>query len=209
MIRLRSCVWAAACALLGCVVLPGIAAAHSPVSGIQGFYTGILHPFSTPPQALLMLGLGLMGGIFAVPLVRVLVAVFGGGVLVGIALGWAGWTEIDPATFGVAVAACALAALNSRRTFPLAVAVMVVGGACMGMQSVPDPGPLRDRIITLMGAVVGAGLGIVYILALLNVTRERFDHPAVGIGLRVLAAWAGAIALVMLALYFAPEQVAT
>jgi hydrogenase/urease accessory protein HupE len=42
------------------LVLPKPAYAHSPIPGIEGFYVGLLHPFSTPSQALLMLGLGLL-----------------------------------------------------------------------------------------------------------------------------------------------------
>lgn len=199
---------AVVCALVVFVLLGAPAAAHTPVSGIQGLSTGLLHPFSTPPQALLMLGLGLLSGVFALATARMLGAVFCGGLLLGVVLGWRGGAEVDPATYGTAVLACALAALATCRTLPLALVAMAVGGVCIGMQSVPDPGPMGDRVTTLAGSVLGAGLGLVYIFGLLHVTHERFTHPAVTIGLRVLAAWAGAIALVMLALRFAPGQAA-
>ena len=56
--KLRKLAW------LAFAAWPVPAYAHSPVPGIEGFYIGLLHPFSTPAQALLMLGLGLLIGGF-------------------------------------------------------------------------------------------------------------------------------------------------
>ena len=183
---------------------PAPAYAHSPVPGIEGFFTGLLHPFSTPAQALLMLGLGLLIGGFDNRLVRWPFAVFVSatllGILVGVGIGW-----IDALMFATAFVACALAALSPGRFLVVSVAVVAAGGFWIGLMSLPDPGPLRDRIITTLGSFMGASLGLLYIFYVLTFVRES-NWNWVPIAFRVAAAWIGAITVLMLALLFAPGE---
>ncbi len=182
--------------------------AHSPVPGIEGFYVGLLHPFSTPAQALLMIGLGLfiagleqahMRNVFSAFFITMLV-----GILPGI---WI--AEPDTAMFGVAMAVCALAALWPGTPLPLALAMIAVGGLFMGQVSIPDPGPERDRIITMSGSFVGANIGLLYVAGGVFFLKERYPQQWLQIGFRVAAAWLGAISLVMLALSFATDGTPT
>ncbi|SLN60316.1 hypothetical protein PSA7680_03173 [Pseudoruegeria aquimaris] len=181
---------------------PGAAFAHAPVPGIKGFYIGLLHPFSTPAQALLMLGVGLLAGSFALERAKAPIAAFVGLSLVGLFAGSAEWV-LDPAMYGIAVIACTHAALAPGRGVPLAALVLGVGGLVIGAASIPDAGPARDRAFTMTGSLFGAGMGLLYIAGLSAIVKERFAAPVVQIGFRVLAAWTGAIALVMLALLYA------
>ncbi|MEE4189623.1 MAG: HupE/UreJ family protein [Roseobacter sp.] len=183
------------------------AQAHSPVPGIEGFYTGLLHPFSTPSQALLMFGLGLFTAGLAQSTIRLSLGAFlattSASVIGGI------WLEdTDTPLFAVAVLVCALAAVSPRVPLPAAVILLVFAGLLIGLVSIPDPGPVRDRIITWAGAFVGANIGLLYITGGVIFLKDRFHQAWLTIAFRVLAAWLGAIALVMLALSFAQNNTA-
>lgn len=68
-------------------VLPSPALAHYPVPGLEGFYTGLAHPYSTPAQALAVLGLGLLIGWLTPQQARIAFAVFLAATLAGVLTG--------------------------------------------------------------------------------------------------------------------------
>jgi hypothetical protein len=156
-------------------------------------------PFSTPAQALLMLGLGLLIGGLAVEKIRWNWGTFSISLLVGLVAGSTS-LEQDAIMFASAFAACSVAALFPGRLMPVAIALSIIGGVLIGSVSIPDDGEMRDRIITMSGSIVGASIGLLYIFGLILVVRDRYTWPWVGTALRILAAWLGAIALLMLAL---------
>lgn len=173
--------------------------AHAPVEGIKGFYIGLFHPFSTPSQALLMLGVGLMIGAFGVQHAWRVWAVFIAVCFVGLFAGSAD-LDVDVALFATAFVACGVAALGWGKFLPVALVVAATGGFLIGSASITDAGPLRDRIFTMSGSMVGATIGLLYIFAGVHILKERFTWAWVAIAFRVAAAWIGAISLVMLAL---------
>ncbi|MDX1742208.1 MAG: HupE/UreJ family protein [Ruegeria sp.] len=173
--------------------------AHSPVPGMEGFYVGLLHPFSTPPQALLMLGLALVAGGFKPARVRWLLASFLVASLGGLMLAF-GFEELDAIMFALAFVACSFAALCTGKLFPVAIAIVGAGAFLIGDASVPDQGPPQDRLFTMSGSMVGANMGMFYLVGILLLIRERFTKAWVGIAFRVAAAWIGAVSLLMLAL---------
>jgi hydrogenase/urease accessory protein HupE len=186
---------------------PAPACAHSPVPGFEGFYTGLFHPFSTPSQALLILGIGLLAGGFDVARARWYLGAFLAATLFGLFMGGmfpgSGAADVDAILFAAAFAACAWSALGPGKLAPIAIALVAIGGVLIGILSVPDPGPTRDRIITMTGSVLGANAGFLYVLGFVLFVRDRFMWEWVKIAFRVVAAWLGAISLVMLALGFA------
>lgn len=181
------------------VAVASPAYAHSPVPGIEGFYIGLLHPFSTPSQALLMIGLGLLAGGFDVGKARFLLGAFLISNLVALIVGL-GIENIDASSFTVAFCACALAALFPGKPAYLALALVAIGGFLIGEASIPDDGPMRDRLFTMSGSMAGANIGLIYLFGIIHVARERYTWPWVAIAFRIAAAWLGAIALLMLAL---------
>lgn len=187
--------------LAGLLVLVGAGPvyAHSPVPGIEGFYLGLLHPFSTPAQAVLMIGLGLLAGAFDVGKVRWVLAAFLIASVTGLIVGL-GAEMLDASMFAAAFLACALVALLPGKMVPVAVAITGFGGFLIGAASIPDDGPVRDRLLTMSGSMVGANIGILYLYGIVHEMRARFTWAWVAIAFRVAAAWVGAIALVMLAL---------
>lgn len=188
-------------AWLPLVVGASPAHAHSPVPGIEGFYVGLVHPYSTPSQALLMLGLALATVRLEMGMLRWLLGCFLLASLAGLVLG-PHVSDPDPFLFAAAFAACALAALAPRRLVFLAIVLAGFGGYLIGEISIPDDGPMRDRLFTMSGSIVGANLGLLYLFGINSVIRERFTWPWVDVAYRVVAAWLGAVALLMLALGF-------
>ena len=184
------------------LVAAGPAYAHSPVPGIEGFYVGAAHPFSTPSQALLMFGLGLMAGSFAAEKVRWILTGFLFATLIGLIFGPRD-ANIDTIMFAMAFITCAFAALFPGKLAALAIVLVCIGGLLIGVVSIPDDGPMRDRLFTMSGSIVGANIGLLFLWGISDVVRERYKWPWIGIAFRVVAAWLGAIALLMLALGFA------
>ena len=177
------------------------ARAHSAMPGIEGFYVGLIHPFSTPPQALLMLGLGLVAGGFQPKMAQWLLFTFLLASLAGLIIAF-GFEELDATMFAAAFVACSVAALLPGMWSPFTIALIGVGAFLIGDASVPDDGPMRDRLFTMSGSMVGANVGLLYLLGAFVFVRERFRKPWVGVAFRVAAAWLGAVSLLMLALGF-------
>jgi hydrogenase/urease accessory protein HupE len=189
-------------------LLPNTAAAHSPVPGLAGFYTGMLHPLSTPGQLLGLLALGLMLGAkwprwFAAP--GLAFAIF---CLVGMGLGQLGFvpTWADGGLLIVASLAAAFAALYPPGILTVFVLLTSAAGLLLGVQSTPDPGLLKATLISLAGSLVGANLALLYISGGVGWLRERFTQPWVQTGMRVLAAWLTAISVLSALLAFATQQ---
>lgn len=185
---------------------PGVAGpaqAHAPAPGVEGFFLGLAHPVTSPAQIVLILALGLVVGGFATRFLPGMLAVF---CAASLALLLAGpvLAALDVPLFAVAFVAAVAAASLPGQGVPVAFALLALGGGLIGQASIPDAGPLQDRIFTMAGSLTGASLGVAYIVGLIVVLRERVRAAWVPIGLRVAAAWVAAIALLMLALSFAP-----
>ncbi len=173
--------------------------AHAPVPGLKGFYVGLLHPFSTPPQALMLLGLGLLIGSFATSKGLLFLVGFCALSLLGVLTGSTAWA-LDSALLVMAITTCTLAALISGKALPLGALLSAVGGYLIGVTSIPDPGPLSDRLFTITGALFGANIGLLYLWGARNLIPARFAYAWVPLAFRITAAWLSAIALLMLAL---------
>lgn len=184
------------------------AAAHSPVPGIEGFYLGLLHPFSTPSHALLMIGLGIVAGGFDIKAVRLMLLVFSG-VMVCTLLAGQPNSVPETAVFAAAILISSVAALNVNRLFPVAVVLAIFGGILVGLISIPDDSPGRGRTVTMVGSFIGANVSLLYLAGARIILKEKFAAFWVSIAFRVAAAWVAAISAIMLAILFAPDTAAT
>lgn len=187
---------------------PAPALAHSPIDGFDGFYLGLLHPLTSAGQVLTLIAVGLVVGTadkaaFARAWLLFAALAFAG-VLFGQLLGVSGGEE--GALLGAAlltalmVAATPHAALR-RATWMLMAAG--VGGLLLGLASTPDEGPLLPTLITVAGSLVGVNLAFLYLAGATGWVHDRYPYPWARIGLRVVASWVAAIAMLMLALAFA------
>jgi hydrogenase/urease accessory protein HupE len=189
--------------LFGCL-LSLDALAHSPFPGIKGFYTGLLHPISTPEQVLALLALGIMLGLrwpgwFKVPFLA-----FASATLLGILLGQLDISRVfvEPLLLLVAVVAATLSALYPTGLFALFVILASITGALIGLLSTPDSGSLTATVVTLVGSFVGANLALLYISGGVGEFQARFKQQWSRIGLRIVAAWLAAISVIMASLAF-------
>ena len=185
------------------------AAAHAPIPGIEGFYVGLLHPLSTPGQILALLALGLMLGLRIGRGLPVLVAL-AVGLLVGVGIGQVAarpdWAE--PALLFMAIVSAAISALSptDREWMSLLVATGATAGIVgmlLGINSTPDPGPTLAMLITLSGSFFGIVLISIYVSGGVVWLREKYTQQWVVVGIRVVAAWIGAVSILMAALIFA------
>ncbi len=187
---------------LALVLAPTQVHAHGALPGIEGFYTGLIHPFSEPAPALLMLSVGALVGSFSSERYVWLAGPFALAMLVGLVFG-GGIAGIDGVMLAVTVGATLLVALAPGRLFLAAAFVVAAGGLLIGLISLPDPGPTRDRVITVLGSLVGANLFVLYVFSLAQVAfPERIDAKWVTLGLRIVSAWMCAIAALLLALRY-------
>lgn len=193
---------------LALALLPGPAAAHSPVPGIEGFYIGLSHPFSSPGQVLTLLSLGLLFGQRWPERFALAWAVFAAGCVLGAALGQAGVTpaSAEDQLLAAALAAGVVAALWPSGPAQLSIALAGIAGVLIGLVSTPDDGPFRAAAITLLGSFVGANLVLLYAAGGVGWLQERVRAAWMRIGLRVAAAWIAAIAALLLALAVASTR---
>ena len=173
---------------------------------MEGFYQGLAYPFVTPAQMLLLLALGLLAGGFETERIRWFLAVF----LIAMLGGIFAMTVSDAvvvALLGLAVGASALAALAPGRFHPVVLAVMAAGGFLIGAMA-RDPGPWLEQVAVILGTFLGANFGLLLFAVGPDLVKEQAPWSWVPIAFRVAAAWVAAIALLLLALKFAPPPAA-
>ena len=182
-----------------CILAARPAAAHSPVPGIEGFFAGLSHPFTTPDQVLALMAAGLFLGGFALSRLTMAFIALGTGLLAGLVMGdMLGGAA--PWLFGLAAITATTAALAPGRSRPVAILASGAAGFLLGWASVPDPGRFEDQLVTMAGSFVSAFMMPLYIAGALDLLRERVDRTFVRTAIRVAAAWVATIAILMLAL---------
>lgn len=179
------------------------AQAHSPSSGLKGLYAGILHPWSAPSCALLLVAAGLWLGQGRRDVVPVASAA---ATLLMLLAAAAGLLPALPAV-AVLLAAAVLAVLviadrprtGDGRGAALSRALAPVGFALAAWAGGPDA-PMAPELASLWmlgGMALGCWLMPAY-AALAAMALQRRGWTAVGV--RVIGAWILAAALLVLAL---------
>jgi hydrogenase/urease accessory protein HupE len=189
--------------LAGLLSSPDLAFAHGrPIPGLEGFYTGMAHPLSTPPQLLALLALGLLLGQGWPQTFIIAWRAFALTAIGGLILGTVGYGHSlgERALLVIALAASSLAAIAPAWIIIPGTLLAGAGGLFLGMVSTPDPGPLGATIIMITGAYIGANLALFYTSGGIGWLRDRFNKPWAVIGLRIIAAWVAAISCLMFAL---------
>jgi hypothetical protein len=172
------------------------------ISGMSGFYVGLLHPISMPSQLLALLALGVMLGLrwpewFKTPWLVFAVSAFFGMSLgqFGILPAWAA-----PMLLLIAIVAATLSAVYPTGSYLQFILLSCLGGLLLGLLSTPDPASLQATIISLLGSFVGINIILLYVSGGVGWLRERFSQRWVAIGIRIVAAWIAAISVLMASL---------
>ncbi|MFM2065222.1 MAG: hypothetical protein RLZZ584_131 [Pseudomonadota bacterium] len=187
--------------LAGALVTAMPAWAHGTLPGINQFYNGVLHPLLAPAHLLALLALALLAGQQGLRPRPWEVIGLGAGMAMGaLAAAAAGdpdtdrWLWLATLATGLAVA-LARALLGLVRLLPGAAI-----GLAMGLGSADVALQGATRIATLLGSYLGAMIFIAYAALGVDALLRAWPVPALRIGVRVLASWLMACAVLMLAL---------
>lgn len=189
--------------LLAALLWPAPAWAHGSVPGLQGIYSGMLHPFTSGPQLLALFAMALVIQ-QRLPDSEDVFHAFWASCLAGAgaaALGLGGMNPDIPLTvFAVVAGIVAASALR----LPLS-ALLLLGITCgllSGYLSWPDPGAKGDMMFTALGAIIGSVLIIIAVAGVIELAWQAAKWPWLPIAVRVAASWETAIAVLLGALLF-------
>jgi len=169
---------------------------------MSGLLGGMLHPLAMPAHVLALLAIGLLIG--QQRRLPFLLAAFVVGLVAG--LGALAMAFAPPAAANVLLAATTMSALLAALAHPLPVLISVplvaVAGVALGLDSPPEAISIAVAIAMLIGTGIGAGLAVAVIAAGVH----RLDGSWQQIGVRIIASWIAASAILVLALRFVRGQ---
>lgn len=173
---------------------------HSPVQGIGHFYGGMLHPLVVPAHLMTLLVVGLWLGQRwpqASPVLGALLAALPVGLL---ASAGAEWPGLDLALLAIAAAVGgAVASAHGPVPRALPVVLAALAGLLLGLDSSPTGLAAVPRWLF----IAGTWLGVLMCLACVIVLCQAAQRPWMQVGLRVVASWVVAAAVLVLALSWA------
>jgi hydrogenase/urease accessory protein HupE len=195
------------------LLLPGLAAAHAPIEGLNSFYNGLLHPLVVLAHVFPLLALGLLFGQQGAMGSRFILVVYGAAIVLGLTAAallpssgsfadfMAGFLE--KALLGSAAVLGLLIAIHPRLPPPLPVALGALTGLLVGMDSLMAGLAGKDKLAGLFGSGIVAYLLPLYPMALAESLDRR---PRLKIAVRVLGSWIAASALLVLSLSLLPAR---
>ncbi len=165
------------------------------------FAGGFINPLTVPAHLLALLGLGLLigrqdGGARLVALAAFALALAAGLSTIALAVGQ---TPAADVLLCVTAVIGLLVALALVLPSLLGVALAVVAGAALGLDSPPQVIAMADATLALTGTWLGACLA----LGLVAVCASLLTRDWQRIGTRILGSWIAASAILVLALRFA------
>lgn len=183
------------------VALPAAVWAHSPVKGLDSFYSGLLHPLFVPAHLLAILATGCLIGQQGARRLQSAVVVFLGAAALGLALTV---TDLELPAGALLLACAAVGGLLIAAAWPLPPLAYAVLAACAGFLLGADSAQDDFSGGARTGALLGTGIAVYLLMLYALVFADWFNRrPWQQIGLRVLGSWVAASALLVLALQFA------
>ncbi|MDA4844061.1 HupE/UreJ family protein [Hoeflea poritis] len=187
------------------MLVPEIAVAHDSVTAAAGFNAGLLHPWLPAEQTMSLLAAALLAGRYCGDRPMRVLAAFSIAFVAGLAIPPSTFTlsTIGLCLMGLALAASALVALNASLPAVAVVAFTAAAGLLDGIASAPDPDHWDVVAAFVAGNVLRAALifSIPLVVADWFIREKRWQWAKIGI--RMVAAWIAAIALLMQALILA------
>ncbi|MBW8640177.1 HupE/UreJ family protein [Hoeflea sp. WL0058] len=174
------------------------ARAHSPVPGIGEFYNGMLHPVLVPAHLVTLLALGLVIGQHAPKSSNMALPAFIVALVAALAYPTPPVSDIALLYLALVCGLVAVLAFDigavGPAVFALAVAVLIGNSVNADIPSEQSPWLLRA------GSTLGATLILIIFGGVAALLKSRWN----GIAIRVLGSWVAAVALMIIALSFAP-----
>jgi len=183
---------------------PQFAAAHSPIKGIDNFYSGLLHPVFVPAHLLLLIALGLLVGQKGVTENQASFLAL----LITTAIGLiAAWFSVGGEKEMYLLSGATIIGLLVASNLPMGshwcVIIAALVGLLVGMDSTQEALTGRKRFVTLLGTGVGIYLVFLYAMGLADYFNKK---PWQKIGVRVLGSWIAASSILVLAFSFASSS---
>ena len=172
---------------------------------MEGFYRGFLHPYVSFDQLLALLGWGVMLGLGRSSWSGRGWWAFAAFTAIGMCFGLLRFVSADTSLWLLLIGflSATIAAIRPSGVLAVFLILAALAGALVGFASIPDPGPLRDTVITVIGSFVGANIGLIYCVLGTSWFLERFKQAWSQVAVRILAAWIATISISMAALTFA------
>jgi urease accessory protein len=183
--------------------VPSAARAHSPIEGLGFFYGGMLHPLLLPAHLLLLVALGLWIGQQGIRHIEIGLPAFVAGLVPGLVCAGLGAVSAIPAPLLLIPAALGGLCVASAWRIPregIGVGALTCA-FLIGVDSAPEATAGRETLLALLGVGLGAGFLLIHLSAMC----EFFQRPWQRIAFRIAGSWICAIAIMVLALEFAPE----
>lgn len=177
------------------------AEAHAPVKGLGDFYSGMLHPLRVPSHALTLVAVALLVGQGGADRFRLVGVAFLAGLALGLVLGGIGITPPGLETFLLALAGVAGLCVAAAWQPPQLIRAALAGLAALaiGIDSLPESLATRGSIVLVAGTVASVLFLPLLVAGATIEPRRRWQE----IGVRVVASWTAAAALMVLALIWA------
>jgi urease accessory protein len=175
--------------------------AHGEIKGVGAFYSGVLHPFISPAHLVALLALGLLFGQRGVVASRHALAALVGATALGLwlSLRLSAWPAPDLLLLGLGTVASLGVALALRWPAWALLPFSALVGMAVGIGSAPDGMAPAQRSAALIGTLVGASL----CAACLAGAVHHLQRPWARVGVRVVASWLAASAILSLTLALA------
>ncbi len=182
------------------LAIPQLGLAHSPIEGIDSFYSGLLHPVFVPAQLLLVVALRLFIVQRGLKDNQSAVLAF----LVAVAAGLtAAWFSVGTNIEVLVLSAAAFIGILIVASFPLnrflCALIAALAGLLLGMDSAQETLSGKERFFSLLGSGLGLYLLLFYPMAAADIFNKR---PWQKIGVRVIGSWFAASSMLVLALSY-------
>ena len=185
--------------------IPRLGLAHSPIEGIDNFYSGLLHPVFVPAHVLLLIALGLLVGQKGVKDNQSAVLVYFLAVAVGLVAAWFSvGSEIEILILGAAAFIGIVIAVSPVVNRYWCALIVAAAGLLLGMDSAQDALSGKEKLVSLLGSGLGLYVLILYPMGLADTFNKK--HWQI-IGIRVVGSWIAASSLLVLALSYSPMSV--
>lgn len=187
------------------LALPGAALAHGSIQGVDHFSGGLLHPLVEPTHLLSIVALGLLVGQRGIARGEAALFCFAAGVAAGlIAAAFAPSLDGDVPLLAIALLAGLVVALALPLPGAALAAIAGVIGAGVGIGSNPEALSGPPLAAALAGAGIGATLWLLAVAAIVNTLHK----PWLRVLVRVIASWASASSILVLALWLSQGPLA-
>jgi len=177
---------------------PGTAGAHTVISGVGDYFSGVLHPLTTPAHVLVLLSLGLLVGQHTPFKLKTALAVFipvSAAALACTATGLIA-TVYPPLIISLALVTALLVAVGKPPPALVLGVLSGLAGAALGLDSAVETGTGLTVLKTLLGTWTGLIIAVADVAYYSSrFTRRQWQQ----IGLRVAGSWITAASFMTLA----------